>query len=192
MQGCFVGPRREMITPWSTNAVEITQNMGIEGITRIEQFFAEGASGVQFDPMLNRRYEILDQKIYTIEKQSDPIVYIEDLKGYNQTEGLALSEKEIEYLEEVAEKLGRNLTDSEVFGFSAIVTFIMLILDMEGISFMDSSGIALVIGAYKRATSVGSSFCVINVSKQAYKVFSAAGICKLLNISEREKDKVNI
>jgi phosphoribosylformylglycinamidine synthase len=28
LQGCFVGPRREMITPWSTNAVEITQNMG--------------------------------------------------------------------------------------------------------------------------------------------------------------------
>lgn len=25
LKGCFVGPRREMITPWSTNAVEITQ-----------------------------------------------------------------------------------------------------------------------------------------------------------------------
>ena len=30
--GNFVGPRKEMITPWSTNAVEITQNMGIHGI----------------------------------------------------------------------------------------------------------------------------------------------------------------
>ena len=29
MDGFFVGPRREMITPWSTNAVEITQNMGL-------------------------------------------------------------------------------------------------------------------------------------------------------------------
>ena len=28
LKGCFIGPRREMITPWSTNAVEITQNMG--------------------------------------------------------------------------------------------------------------------------------------------------------------------
>ena len=28
LKGYFVGPRREMITPWSTNAVEITQNMG--------------------------------------------------------------------------------------------------------------------------------------------------------------------
>jgi len=36
--GHFIGPRAEMITPWSTNAVEITQNMGIEGILRIEEF----------------------------------------------------------------------------------------------------------------------------------------------------------
>ena len=34
----FVGPRATMITPWSTNAVEITQNMGIPGIIRIEEF----------------------------------------------------------------------------------------------------------------------------------------------------------
>jgi phosphoribosylformylglycinamidine synthase len=34
----FVGPRAAMITPWSTNAVEITQNMGIKDIIRIEEF----------------------------------------------------------------------------------------------------------------------------------------------------------
>ena len=39
VDGFFVGPRKEMITPWSTNAVEITQNMGISGILRIEEFF---------------------------------------------------------------------------------------------------------------------------------------------------------
>ena len=67
-----------------------------------------------------------------------------------------------------------------------------IIFDFSGVEFMDSSGIALVIGAYKRATSVGSSFYVINVSKQAYKVFSAPGICKLLNISARENEKLNV
>ncbi|NNE76778.1 MAG: hypothetical protein HKN31_06860, partial [Pricia sp.] len=36
----FVGPRAAMITPWSTNATEITQNMGIKGIIRIEEFQA--------------------------------------------------------------------------------------------------------------------------------------------------------
>ena len=39
LKGYFVGPRREMITPWSTNAVEITQNMGLTGILRIEEYF---------------------------------------------------------------------------------------------------------------------------------------------------------
>ena len=39
LDGWFVGPRREMITPWSTNAVEITQNMGLTGISRIEEYF---------------------------------------------------------------------------------------------------------------------------------------------------------
>ena len=34
----FIGPRAAMISPWSTNAVEITQNMTIEGIIRIEEY----------------------------------------------------------------------------------------------------------------------------------------------------------
>ncbi|MEE3417692.1 MAG: hypothetical protein VZR53_20440, partial [Prevotella sp.] len=39
LKGFFIGPRREMITPWSTNAVEITQNMSLNGISRIEEYF---------------------------------------------------------------------------------------------------------------------------------------------------------
>ncbi|MCC8034525.1 MAG: phosphoribosylformylglycinamidine synthase, partial [Rikenellaceae bacterium] len=117
--GRFVGPRREMITPWSTNAVEITQNMGIKGIVRIEQFRAE-ESAPGFDPMLNRRYDGLGQDIFTIVKQPDPIVYIDDIEAYNRQEGLALSRQEIDYLNEVSRKMGRSLTDSEVFGFSQV------------------------------------------------------------------------
>ena len=33
----YIGPRAAMVSPWSTNAVEITQNMGLESINRIEQ-----------------------------------------------------------------------------------------------------------------------------------------------------------
>lgn len=117
--GKFVGPRREMITPWSTNAVEIVQNMGIEGVKRIEEFTAETES-TPFDPMLNRHYDGLDQKIFTIDKQPDPIVHIEDIESYNKAEGLALSDDEIAYLKSVSKKLGRPLTDSEVFGFSQV------------------------------------------------------------------------
>lgn len=120
MTGHFVGPRREMITPWSTNAVEIIQNMGLEGITRIEEYFPVGSAEADHDPMLQRVYDGLDQAIFTIDKQPDPIVYIDDLEAYNQQEGLALSAEEIAYLNEVSQKLGRKLTDSEVFGFSQV------------------------------------------------------------------------
>ena len=58
-----------------------------------------------------------------------------------------------------------------------------LILDFQSVRFMDSSGIALVIGAYKKITLTGGSFAVVNVSPQAYKVFAAAEICKLINIT---------
>ncbi|WP_167596855.1 phosphoribosylformylglycinamidine synthase [Leeuwenhoekiella sp. ZYFB001] len=113
----FIGPRATMITPWSTNAVEITQNMGIEGIIRIEEFVAGKAD---FDPMLSQEYSKLDQEIYTIDIEPEDIKAIEDIQTYNEQEGLALSEEEVTYLESVAERIGRPLTDSEVFGFSQV------------------------------------------------------------------------
>jgi phosphoribosylformylglycinamidine synthase len=119
-EGFFVGPRREMITPWSTNAVEITQNMGINGILRIEEFFKVDGGDAGFDPMLQKMYKGLDQQLFTINKQPDGIVAIEDVAAYNQKEGLALSDEEIKYLNELSQRLGRKLTDSEVFGFSQV------------------------------------------------------------------------
>ncbi|MFB6343008.1 phosphoribosylformylglycinamidine synthase [Saccharicrinis sp. FJH62] len=120
MNGWYVGPRKEMITPWSTNAVEITQNMGIEGISRIEEYFPVSSEDAEHDPMLQRMYSGLNQTIFTISKKPDPIVYIEDISSYNELEGLALSADEIEYLEDVSKNIGRKLTDSEVFGFSQV------------------------------------------------------------------------
>jgi phosphoribosylformylglycinamidine synthase len=117
--GKFIGPRKEMITPWSTNAVEITQNMGISGILRIEEFksFNEGD---QYDPMLSALYDGLNQEIFHIESEPEEILDIQDIAAYNQQEGLALSEEEIDYLNSVSERLGRPLTDGEVFGFSQV------------------------------------------------------------------------
>lgn len=120
LTGYFIGPRREMITPWSTNAVEITQNMGITGILRIEEFTQTNNEKAPYDPMLQAFYKGLDQYIFTIDKQPEPVVYIEDIRAYNVQEGLALNPDEIAYLEGLAEKLGRKLTDSEVFGFSQV------------------------------------------------------------------------
>ena len=120
LQGYFIGPRREMITPWSTNAVEITQNMAIEGICRIEEYFPVSGEDAEYDPMLQRMYHGLNQDIFTINKKPDPILSIDNLEEYNEQEGLALSPEEIEYLHQVEGQLGRKLTDSEVFGFAQI------------------------------------------------------------------------
>ena len=120
MEGFFVGPRREMITPWSTNAVEITQNMGLEGIVRIEEYFPVEGEDAEYDPMLQRMYRGLDQAIFTVDIEPKPIEFIEDLDSYNEQEGLALSKEEIDYLHRVEDELGRKLTDSEVFGFAQI------------------------------------------------------------------------
>ena len=118
--GTFIGPRREMITPWSTNAVEITQNMGLAGINRIEEYMATTDEEPTYDKMLQRIYHTLDQDIFSITKEPEPIVYIENIEEYNQSEGLALNLEEIEYLKCLSKKLGRPLTDSEVFGFSQV------------------------------------------------------------------------
>ncbi|MFY9153944.1 MAG: phosphoribosylformylglycinamidine synthase [Prolixibacteraceae bacterium] len=120
LSGWFVGPRKEMLTPWSTNAVEITQNMGIQGIIRIEEYIQVADDTAGFDPMLKALYHNLDQTIFTINKQPEPILEIGDIAAYNEQEGLALSEDEIDYLNSVSEKLGRKLTDGEVFGFSQV------------------------------------------------------------------------
>ena len=120
VEGWFAGPRREMVTPWSTNAVEITQNMNLHGISRIEEYFPVKDGEAEHDPMLQRLYQGLDQNIFTVNIQPAPIVNIEDLESYNEQEGLALSPEEIEYLHKVEGQLGRKLTDSEVFGFAQI------------------------------------------------------------------------
>ena len=120
LSGFFIGPRREMITPWSTNAVEITQNMAIKGISRIEEYFLVADEKAEYDPMLQRMYKGLDQDIFTINMKPAPIQSIENLEEYNEQEGLALSPEEIEYLHDVEKQLGRKLTDSEVFGFAQI------------------------------------------------------------------------
>ncbi|GAA4884900.1 phosphoribosylformylglycinamidine synthase [Flaviramulus aquimarinus] len=116
----FVGPRAAMITPWSTNAVEITQNMGISDIIRIEEFQTVSEDFNDFDPMISEKFSGLNQDSFTIDIQPEPILNIEDISAYNQQEGLSLSDEEVEYLEGVSKKIGRPLTDSEVFGFSQV------------------------------------------------------------------------
>lgn len=120
LKGIFIGPRKEMVTPWSTNAVEITQTMGINGIERMEEFYEVSDASAAHDPMLQRIYHTLDQELFTIHHTPEPILEIDDIAAYNEKEGLALSAEEVDYLKDVSWKLGRKLTDSEVFGFSQV------------------------------------------------------------------------
>ncbi len=120
LKGTFVGPRREMITPWSTNAVEITRNMGVDGIVRMEEFTKVKSGEPVYDKMLQRVYDRLDQNIFRIDAEPAPIEHIEDIDEYDLREGLALSAEEKDYLRGLAKRLGRPLTDSEVFGFSQV------------------------------------------------------------------------
>ena len=116
----FVGPRAAMITPWSTNAVEITQNMGVLGIIRIEEFQKISKDFKDYDPMISEKFDGLHQVIFNIDIQPEAILSIDDISAFNQQEGLALSDEEVDYLNGVSEKIGRPLTDSEVFGFSQV------------------------------------------------------------------------
>ncbi len=121
IEGTFIGPRKEMVTPYSTNAVEITKNMGIEGIVRIELFKrVKENTSPNYDPMLEQVYNNLDQNIFKIEREPEPIKFIEDIEKYNEEEGLALSKEEIEYLKNISKELGRPLTDSEIYGFAQV------------------------------------------------------------------------
>ena len=115
----FIGPKKTMISPWSTNAVEISENMAISGILRIEKFTPKKSDN-DFDPMLSEEYPILDQKLFKTSVSPKPIIEIEDISDYNFKEGLALNKEEINYLNELSNKLERKLTDSEVFGFSQV------------------------------------------------------------------------
>lgn len=118
-QQTYIGPRASMLTPWSTNAVEITQNMGITGIDRIEEFFLE-QNDTLFDPMIHQKFQGLSQEIFQIDRKPEAVLEIKDIASYNEEQGLALSPDEIEYLERLSQKLERPLTDSEVFGFSQV------------------------------------------------------------------------
>ena len=120
LKGHFVGTRRELVTPWSTNAVEIVRNMNIPGVKRIEEFTEVATADAAYDPMLQHRYEGLDQSVFVTDFSAAPIASVTDIRAYNEAEGLALSEEEIVYLEELAGRLGRPLTDSELFGFSQV------------------------------------------------------------------------
>lgn len=58
------------------------------------------------------------------------------------------------------------------------------IIDMDKLSFMDSSGIAVIMGTYKRMNQIGGRCWVVNVQRQPMKVLSTSGIYRVIDIKE--------
>ena len=58
----------------------------------------------------------------------------------------------------------------------------MLVLDLAGVTFMDSSGIALILRAQQRMQLLDGSLLVRSVPQQARRVLDAAGISRLVTI----------
>ena len=64
------------------------------------------------------------------------------------------------------------------------------VLDLAGLSFMDSSGIAVVLQTAKECRNLGCALSVCGVGRQAMRVLSAAGVPKLVPVTERGRTNV--
>jgi phosphoribosylformylglycinamidine synthase len=94
--------------------------MGISNIERCEIYRKAKSDHDPYDIMLEALYEKLDQELFNINHIPESISYIDDIAAYNNSEGLALNKDEVDYLDGLAVKIGRKLTDSEIFGFSQV------------------------------------------------------------------------
>ncbi|MCB9310436.1 MAG: phosphoribosylformylglycinamidine synthase [Lewinellaceae bacterium] len=120
LEGIFLGPRSNMITPYSTNAVEIVETMGIHTIKRIEVFHAVEDTHSEYDHLLYQMYEGLSQSMFSLEGHETGNSVVDDIANYNRVYGLSLNDQEVNYLNELSKRFGRSLTEAEVFGYSQI------------------------------------------------------------------------
>ncbi|MBR4098650.1 MAG: STAS domain-containing protein [Clostridium sp.] len=56
-----------------------------------------------------------------------------------------------------------------------------LVIDLEGLTFTDSSGIAVLLRAWRQMGTLGGTVTVVNTPEQARRVFQAAGLEKLIS-----------
>lgn len=59
-----------------------------------------------------------------------------------------------------------------------------LVLDFSGVTFMDSSGIGVVIGRYKKLSVRNGVVKIASVSKSIKRIFDLSGICKVIKVYE--------
>ena len=92
LQGFYVGPRREMITPWSTTAVEITQNMSLNGISRIEEYFPVDSENAEHDPCLLYTSNVSIEKLVDqINESNQYIRHLVEVKSKSDSLNMVLT-----------------------------------------------------------------------------------------------------
>ncbi|MBR5157010.1 MAG: anti-sigma F factor antagonist [Clostridia bacterium] len=65
-----------------------------------------------------------------------------------------------------------------------------MVFDLTNLTFMDSSGIGLMIGRYKLITSIGGKVCIVSKSKTLNRLISMSGLTKLMDIYQTTDDAV--
>ena len=66
-----------------------------------------------------------------------------------------------------------------------------IIFDFEYVNFMDSSGIGVIIGRYKKIASHGGRVSVINMNSRLKKLFNLSGMNKIISMYDNFEDAIN-
>lgn len=66
-----------------------------------------------------------------------------------------------------------------------------IVFDFKNMRFMDSSGIGVVIGRYKKIANDGGKVAVVNVGTQVKKIFDLSGMNKIIGVYNTYEDAVS-
>lgn len=61
-----------------------------------------------------------------------------------------------------------------------------IILNLEGLSFMDSSGLGVILGRYKQLQSIGGEMVVCSISPSVKRLFDMSGLFKIIRLMDNE------
>ena len=79
----------------------------------------------------------------------------------------------------------REAIDAALLSYSPEI----LVMDVSGITFMDSSGLGLVLGRYTKASEAGISFSVVDAKDRVLKMFDMAGLDRIIDYKEKKNEK---
>ncbi|WP_010273964.1 anti-sigma F factor antagonist [Paenibacillus senegalensis] len=66
-----------------------------------------------------------------------------------------------------------------------------VIMSLENLDFMDSSGLGVILGRYKLVTAKGGKMIVCGVKPPVHRLFEMSGLYKILALEENERQAVS-